>query len=364
MRLRPGLSAVLTCSFVLVGLGVVSPASAETAPGEPSAETQQILEDDHTAVLDDNGFLYYVDPAQKPPAGAAPAPQAQSFTTGQAGLPIPALNSRTSTHTIYLDFDGVTLPASSAWATAAQNPIAAGDYTGFTLDGSPDFSQAEIDYIQKVWRIVAEKYSMFDVNVTTVDPGIANLARTSNGDDAYGVQMVITNDASPVAQVCGGNCAGVAYIDLFDGRYQGTVYNSTNNTIGWVFSSKTFGSAQVTALDAAHEIGHTMGLEHDGGSANPNYYSGHANWVPIMGITNQNAVSQFSKGEYTGATNPQDDLLTIGANDLNATGSFLRADDYGDSASPTALGDQTSYVVDGTIRNAADDDVFTISRTC
>lgn len=31
---------------------------------------------------------------------------------------------------------------------------------------------------------------------------------------------------------------------------------------------------------ASHEVGHRLGLHHDG----PGYYPGHGNWAPIMGV--------------------------------------------------------------------------------
>lgn len=85
-----------------------------------------------------------------------------------------------------------------------------------------------------------------------------------------------------------------------------------------------------------------------------------------MGITNANAVYQFSKGEYPDANNHEDDLAIVGADgDSGAANSLLLADDYPNTGSaPLALGDQTGYVQDGIISGAADSDAFSISRTC
>ncbi|RNL65414.1 hypothetical protein EFK50_05515 [Nocardioides marmoriginsengisoli] len=365
--------ALVVLSLFAVALSPVRPAAADQAPGDSgvSPRVEKILAADDTAHLDEDGFLYYVDPAPEPPAGLTGPQRSPGFATSEAGLAIPVLNSRSSsTHTIFLDFDGIALSAGSDWTVGPGDTIAAGNYTGFTLDGSADFSQAEVDFIEKTWRIVAEKYAPFDVNVTTVDPGQAALTRTASNDTEYGVQVVVTNDPSPVTQICGNSCAGIAFGGLFDGWLDGNLYNTAAYTVAWVFSSKTFGSAQMTAHTAAHEIGHTLGLGHDGGTANPNYYAGHANWIPIMGLTNQKAVAQFSKGEYAGATNQQDDLAEIALNgDTHTAGSLLLADDYGSGNSPTAIDAlppdaQNNYVIDGVISGASDDDLFSVTRTC
>jgi hypothetical protein len=73
------------------------------------------------------------------------------------------LNSRPgSAHTLYLDFDGHS--ASDVWGTYTATP--------FSLDGTGNsFSPAERLAIQNIWSIVADDYSPFDINVTTVNPG-------------------------------------------------------------------------------------------------------------------------------------------------------------------------------------------------
>lgn len=60
----------------------------------------------------------------------------------------------------------------------------------------------------------------------------------------------------------------------------------------------------------SHEVGHTFNLTHDG-TATSTYYPGHGEWAPIMGTAYGKSISQFSKGEYSGANNVQDDLSII-----------------------------------------------------
>ncbi len=376
MPFRLGAMALLTSAIALAGVQGAPGAQADggtPTPGNLShlaainhlspATLSNILATDKTAHLDRTGHMFYVEPAPKmAPAGTSP-PRAQSSTAGSTVSSVPQLSSRpSSTHKIFLDFNGTTVSASSAWATAPSNAIPAGTYSGFSLDGDPStYTPAEVSYIQTVWKIVSEKYSMYDVDVTTIDPGAANYTRGSTTADInYGDHVVITDDPAPVNDVCGGGCAGVAYVGVFDGL------NNAQYDPVWVFSSKDFGSAQLAAHDAAHEIGHTFGLSHDGTNAMGagSYYGGQNNWVPIMGLTDQNAIAQFSKGEYPDANNTQDDLAIIGANGNDGSaGSLLLPDDY-PNTTPDALGAQTSYALDGIISNAADDDLFSVTRSC
>jgi hypothetical protein len=87
---------------------------------------------------------------------------------------------------------------------------------------------------------------------------------------------------------------------------------------------------------ASHELGHNLGLGHDGTSTQ-GYYAGHGSgytdWAPIMGVGYNAHVTQWSKGEYAYANNTQDDLAVI-AGKLT-----YRGDDHTDNnmASATAL---------------------------
>ena len=70
------------------------------------------------------------------------------------------------------------------------------------------------------------------------------------------------------------------------------------------------GIPDLVAEAAAHEAGHGFGLNHDG-QYGQEYYSGFYakdwSWGPIMGSPYGREVTQWSKGDYPGATNKEDD---------------------------------------------------------
>jgi hypothetical protein len=351
---------------VVAALGDKLPVAAATNRMSPT-KLQAILEHDSSAWIGEDGQLFYVEPAE--PAedadaaheAPAEAPVAAGNVAGAATATYPenqtfALHSLPgSTHTIFLDFDGGDV--SNTWWNSGSaynpNPMPARYYTGFTLDGDPGtFTSAELAYIQEVWRIVAEKYAPFDVDVTTQDPGPAGYSRSGLGDTTYGDHVMITDDAGAVASACNNSCSGVALVGTFDNSSDSSGYFEP----AWVFSSKTSGSAVLTAHTAAHEVGHTFGLNHDG-DATHEYYTGQGNWFPIMG-SGVKGVGQFSKGEYAGANNQQDDLAIIAAN-----GAPLRVDDNSDgTAGATPL--STGGVSDGVISTRTDRDVFAVNHNC
>jgi hypothetical protein len=336
---------------VLAALGDRLPDVA-TTNGLSTSRLRTVLATDPTAWIGQDGHLFYVEPAEQligpvgTVAGAATASYPESQTFALHSLP-------GSTHTIFLDFDGASV--SGTWWNA-NGGMPSRFYTGFTLDSDPSsFTSAEKAYIQTVWRIVAEKYSPFDVDVTTQDPGSAGYDRSSVLDPTYGDHVIITDDAGAVSSACGGSCSGIALLGMFDDALRTDDYYEP----AWVFSSKTSGSAVLTAHTVAHEVGHTFGLTHDG-DATHEYNSGHGNWFPIMG-SSARGVGQFSKGEYAGANNTQDDLAVIAAN-----GAPLRLDDHVDLLDTRLLADPlpTGSVSDGVISTRTDKDVFAVDHNC
>jgi hypothetical protein len=334
---------------VLEALGDRLPAAAATNRMSVT-RLRTILATDESAWVGQDGQLFYVEQAESvAQAGTTPGVATATYPVAQTF----ALHSLPgSTHTIFLDFDGATV--SGTWWNSSQtsNPMPARFYTGFTLDSDPGFNANELAYIQQVWRIVAEKYAAFDVDVTTQDPGPDGYNRNGSLDQTYGDHVLITDDAGAVNSACGGNCSGIALVNTFDSTWDSSGYLEP----AWVFSSKTWGSPVLTAHTAAHEVGHTFGLSHDG-NASTAYYEGQGNWFPLMGASAR-GVGQFSKGEYAGANNTEDDLSTIASN-----GAPYRADDHpGTIAAAESLAGGSA--VDGVIGSRTDQDLFAVSHPC
>jgi len=68
------------------------------------------------------------------------------------------------------------------------------------------------------------------------------------------------------------------------------------------------------AMTISHEVGHNMGLHHDGTSTT-GYYGGHGSgetgWGPIMGAPFGDSMVTWSKGEYPDANNQEDNYQII-----------------------------------------------------
>ncbi len=347
--------------------------------GLSAARLTKTLTSDKTAWLSESGQMYYREPqpatdvetpaAPEPPTAPGEGPSVDvspgvvegDTGSGSGSTTTPAypvaqtfqLHSRPSaSKVIFLDFNGAEVKG-TGWNTGS-TPVGNAAYTGYDSDGKPGtFSTAEDAWIQEVWRQVSEIYAPFDVDVTTEDGGPDSRTRASSADTHFGTQVLFTNSTQAVSQLCSSACLGLAWVGTFSyidpiGYYQPA----------WIFTKTTM-SATIAAEGAAHEAGHTLGLHHDG-TTTASYYPGTKAWGPVMGSAMPRAVSQFSKGEYAGANQTEDDLAIIQANGLP-----LRSDDYGNTRQTAlALGTKSSYAVNGVISTRSDVDYLAVNLHC
>ena len=263
------------------------------------------------------GAAYYVDeiPLADDPAAAeaAEAPEA-------ADAPAPAVDNAFALHsrpgaanTIYLDFNGHTLTKTAWNSTAGADPLVA---RPFDLDGAPGtFSAAERAAIAEIWHRVAEDYAAFDIDVTTEEP--ASFGPTV-GRSLITAHIDANGKAMPAS-----SAGGVAYVGVFGASNCASYYSPA-----LVYFDNMGNGTTSIAEAASHEFGHNLGLSHDG-TASVGYYSGHGSgaisWGPIMGVGYYQNVTQWSKGEYAGANNTQDDIAIV-ASDLG-----FADDDHGNT---------------------------------
>lgn len=260
----------------------------------------------------------------------APAPSAGT-TTGGASVPVatpPAYNSKPgATKHIYLDFNGAIV-SGTAWNSSAG--VSSWNVKVWSQDGDrTTFNDAEQAWMKNIWQRVAEDYAPFDINVTT-DVAYDPVNYNGNKDNVGWLLICETTDNNNVALPHAGS-GGVAYVGVFGE----TNYNPTYQP-AWVTSTNGGGDPDIVAEAASHEMGHNMGLSHDGLTSGAAYYGGHGtgsiSWGPIMGVGYGRNVSQWSKGEYYLANETEDDL------DIISDRVAYRADDHGNSnAAATAL---------------------------
>lgn len=322
---------------------------------------ENILKTDQTAWIDEGGRLLYVEEDTKPipkpetkdaetTANAATISGMDTFASLASSSTDPfTLHSKPgSNRVIYLDFNG-HVATNSAWYSGTLTAQA------YDIDSNPSaFSDAELNNIKEIWQRVAEDYAPFDVDVTTQEPAADAIRRTSSTDTQYGTRAVITRS---MPQLCSQSCGGVAYVNVFSYYSSGT---PDRYQPAWAFFDKLGnGYPKYVAEAVSHEVGHNLNLNHDGTSS-VGYYAGHGSgatgWAPIMGVGYYKPVTQWSKGEYPGANNLQDDIAVI-----SAAGTPLRPDDYPStnaSAAPLS-GEPTSVFQTGIIERNTDLDVFT-----
>jgi len=318
--------------------------------GKSESEFRALIKQDRCLCADKAAHLFYACEVPALPVMRGEVLKANTVTIKASATTIstanvataPVLHSRAiSPKKIYLDFNGHTT-AGTYWNTSFASG-AAFDTPPFDLDGTPDsFNATENSRMQAIWARVAEDFAPFDVDVTTEDPGEAGLSRSGSTDTTYGVRVCIGGSSYDwFAQGAG----GVAYLGSF-------IWNT--DTPCFVFTAQLgSGHEKYTAEAISHEVGHTLGLNHDGQTNITEYYAGHGNWAPIMGVGYYNAITQWSKGEYSQANNLQDDIAVMAS-----YGATPIPDDHAGTQTTATSLTGTLVTAQGIVSTRTDTDLF------
>jgi hypothetical protein len=269
------------------------------------------------------------------PLAAASAPLAA------ASLNVPVFNSNSGAKaTLYLDFNGDA--GGVSWGSTPLLPVT----PAFDTDGDDTtFSVGDLASINEICARVAEKYSPFNVNVTTVDPGSYN--------NLVADRVVIGGRGA----WSGGLYGGISYVGAF--------VNSLPNT-GWVFSENLLNVTKYIAEAAAHEAGHMFGLQHQSvydsnGVKTTEYFAGDDLRAPIMGDSYSAQRGLWWSGHpSTSATDIQNDVDVIASTASGGNGFGYRADEAGGTTGTAALLgiSGNSYSASGVITTISDVDLY------
>ena len=272
-------------------------------------------------------------PGDAPITNVAPSTQVMGFGS------LPQLSSHSAAPAkLYLNFVGA--PAQSWGSFTASAPA-------YDTDGDDaTFSTTEIAQIREIWSRVAEKYSPFNLDVTTVDPGsypAKKVARVVIGGDGLW---------------SGGTYGGYGYVGGFIGQ---------TSTTAWVFSKNLGkGFPKYVAEATAHEAGHLFGLDHQStfdssGNKTAEYSRGTGPLAPVMGSSYFAERGLWWTGTSVSASTTQYDLESIGG---VVNGFGFRPDDHGGTIANAALLEVTDGIAArgaGVIETITDRDYFRFS---
>ena len=254
---------------------------------------------------------------------------------------------------LYLDFNG---HSTLSWGT----PVIVSPAFQLSGTASPT-DQLNLNAIRDIWLHVAEDFAAWDIDVTTEQPPTT----------ARGQRCVI--GGSTMDWLGAPGVMGIAQLNSFGGFING------NDTVNFVFIDNNYPSMkpttsnyEVTILCVAHEVGHTLGLQHWGETASGSgqaYTVGHTvtghtgvtSVCPIMGNSglvgwpSSCNLNQWSKGDYPFSNIVQDDIVTI------TTFAPKVTDDHGDTLATATVVAGTSITGGGIISDTADVDLMKIT---
>lgn len=172
---------------------------------------------------------------------------------------IPELSSRPgAAYTLYLDFGGFNF--SGTWGSSGKSP---GNVSAFG-NVTDSFSATQQDAIRETWVRAAQKYTAFDINVTTIDPAVAaNQATTDAQRQAYYDQTARLTHTVVADGTWYGVSGGVSYVGMASGTWTTEQYNGGAGAgwhTNWVFCNYLAETARYIGECVAHEDGHTPAI--------------------------------------------------------------------------------------------------------
>ncbi|MDH7464544.1 T9SS type A sorting domain-containing protein [Chitinophagaceae bacterium 26-R-25] len=249
---------------------------------------------------------------------------------------VPILSSYPSAKaTVYLDFDGQYVTG-----------------TSWNWDGPIDAQPSGLTSAQitEIFNRISEDYRPFNLNITTDSTVFAKAPAMQR------IRVIFTPTSSWY-----GSAGGVSFVGSFAWG---------NGTPSFVFNKLLNNVTKYVAESAAHEIGHTLGLQHQStydanGNKTAEYNGGQGTgeigWAPIMGVGYYKNQTTWHNGPNTeNALNMQSDLDII-AGTANNFG--YRTDDVGNTMAKSAVVNtpDLGFTASGLINSAADVDVFKVT---
>ena len=237
--------------------------------------------------------------------------------------------------TIYLDFDGQTVKG-----------------TGWNWDG-PILAKASgltSRMITEIFNRTAEDFRIFNLNITT-DSSVFKKAPTNKR-----MRVIIT----PTSKWYDDKAAGVSFVNSFTWG---------DDTPAWVFTDLLQNNPKYIAEAASHEIGHTLGLQHQSKYSKDcelvDEYAegkgtGEIGWAPIMGVGYYKNLTLWTVGtSIEGCSVIQNDINII-SKGFNEIG--LRSDEHGNSKekSTDLILTDNNFLANGIINSSEDRDFFKI----